>query len=301
MIETVEVRPKGATALILPLSNPWTTGLAVTSIDGIGPVDANVFTTNYGARPGGFVNGHRVGMRNITLKLEVTGMSPESIRQNAYRVMANGQEVTFVIHTDSRSYSTKGVVESFEPDIFSNRETFNVSIICPDPFFREFGTASTIISDFATSLKAFEFPWSNNIYERELEFSIAVEQGTTGARGIVSYPGSVTTGCRMVINFTANPGRYVTLQNENFGGNIAFENVNDRFTAGGRLEFSTEIGNRYARYIGTDNSVYDMTWNLWNYGDWPMLHPGDNVFVFATTNFGAATINFEYEVLYIGV
>ena len=51
-------------------------------------------------------------------------------------------------------------MESNEPDIFSDKEGCNISIICPDPFFYSLKTNKTMFSGIEP---AFEFAYDEDI------------------------------------------------------------------------------------------------------------------------------------------
>lgn len=114
-------------------------GLLVKKIDGFGPSKSNIATLDYSFLPGSLYQYSRSENRNIVIDFYFTdvyeGMTIEKARLNCYKYFPIGQELELKISTDQGSYTISGYVEKNEPNVFSNRESAQVSIICPDPFF----------------------------------------------------------------------------------------------------------------------------------------------------------------------
>ena len=76
----------------------------------------------------------RATERNIVLTLILLPIpSIESVRQKTYSFFPIKKAVTLLVETDNRLVETTGYVESNEPNIFSQQESTQISIICPDP------------------------------------------------------------------------------------------------------------------------------------------------------------------------
>lgn len=136
---TVFKKPDKSDAFTMVLTDPTNvtdkTGFAIDKIDGLGPVKADINTTEM-VVDGDLFNSARVGKRNIVLELifySESGSGIESTRQYSYQLFPIKKQVYIEIEEDNRTVWTYGRVEENEPLIFSNNSGSQVSIICPDP------------------------------------------------------------------------------------------------------------------------------------------------------------------------
>lgn len=141
-------------------------GLIITDMSGLGPPKANINTTTISSGDGSIYNSARLDDRNITIKLLfVDAPSIEAARQNTYRYFPVKKPITLKIDTDNRSVYTVGYVESNEPTIFSDKESCQISIICPDSHFYSNALNETV---FYRIEPDFEFPFSNESLSENL-------------------------------------------------------------------------------------------------------------------------------------
>ena len=135
MIKSVTVTNYLNQSITLELTRPELSGFIITSIDGLGPVNATINTTDIATTDGALFNSARVSTRNIVLSVRYLGTVIEDIRQLSYKYFPVKKKVNLVIETDNRSLEIEGYVESNEPDIFSKEESAAISIVCAFPFF----------------------------------------------------------------------------------------------------------------------------------------------------------------------
>lgn len=141
-------------------------GLIITDMSGLGPPKANINTTTISSGDGSIYNSARLDDRNITIKLLFADApSIEAARQNTYRYFPVKKPITLKIDTDNRSVYTVGYVESNEPTIFSDKESCQISIICPDSHFYSNALNETV---FYRIEPDFEFPFSNESLSENL-------------------------------------------------------------------------------------------------------------------------------------
>ena len=163
MIKTVTVTNYLGESLTLELSNPFDIGINVRSIEGIGPPKGNVNYTEIASGDGGQFNSARASIRNITMQL---GLMPvptvEEARHRVYKYFPLDQQVTLRFETDKRLCEITGWVEECEPDIFSDDETIDISIVCPDPYFYSVDSQLGTVN-FSGVVDLLEFPWSNEM------------------------------------------------------------------------------------------------------------------------------------------
>lgn len=69
MVKSVTVTNYLGKSLKMELANPELSGLAITSIEGLGPGKADVITTNMASNDGSIFNSARLNERNIVLTL----------------------------------------------------------------------------------------------------------------------------------------------------------------------------------------------------------------------------------------
>lgn len=115
----------------------------VKNIDGVDPVRATISTTSYANQDGGFYQSAKTEMRNIVLTIGyrpdlTSGMSIQEIRRSMYSVFDPKARVKLrFIDTDEAPVEIEGFVESHETSIFSRDPEVQISILCPDPYFKE--------------------------------------------------------------------------------------------------------------------------------------------------------------------
>lgn len=124
--------------LDLPLRDYSKSQLAITNIEGVAPVSANVNITQYAARDGGVFNSSRRAERHITITMKLfSDPSMDAVRQKVYNTAPVGQPITLVFDwTDGVSKAIDGYVEDTPADYFGDQEGIQISVVCPDPDFR---------------------------------------------------------------------------------------------------------------------------------------------------------------------
>ena len=108
---------------------------ALISVTGILPPKANVNASNLATMDGSVVNGSRLGNRNVVLTILPQGKI-EANRVALYTYFKAKKQVRLYFTTGSRSVYIDGWVESVSGDLFSIKEKIQVSVICPDPWFK---------------------------------------------------------------------------------------------------------------------------------------------------------------------
>lgn len=141
MIKKVTVFQKSdkSDAFTMVLNTPTnvtsSTGIIIDNIDGLGPVDAEINTSEM-CIDGDHFNSARIGKRNIVMDLAFyseVGDGIEGVRYRTYQLFPMKKNVYIEVETTSRKAWTQGNVEKNEPSIFNNPESNQVSLICPDP------------------------------------------------------------------------------------------------------------------------------------------------------------------------
>lgn len=143
MLTNVEVYSSLSSAPDLPLQLGGREDvdlIHIRDVTGLGPVKADINTTQYGTGSGGYYTGGEINTRNIVFKL---GFNPDwvehtvsTLRQLVYGYFMSKQQVTLrFFRDDGPTVEIVGYCETNEPNIFSKDPEMEVSIICPDPDF----------------------------------------------------------------------------------------------------------------------------------------------------------------------
>lgn len=195
MIKMVKITNYLGESLELYLSKPETCGIYIVKIEGLGPVKANINTTEVTTADGSLYNSARVTERNIvmTLGFLTEQGSVEDNRQKTYKYFPLKKDVTFYIETDNRKCQTTGYVESNDPDIFSDAETTQISIICPDPYFYGLGIHETF---FYGIDPLFEFPLENDSLTEPL---LEMGEINKNKERVIEYDGDGEVGVEIEI------------------------------------------------------------------------------------------------------
>lgn len=170
-------------------------GLIITSIDGLGPVKANINMVDLATNDGSKYNSARLSSRNIVIKAIFTHASSiEEARLLSYKYFPIKSKVHISIETDNRVADTDGYVESNEPDIFSKQSGCQISIICENPYF-DGGEVNYLFGD---TIPLFKFAFGNGSLDQRL-IKISEDTTPTAGREFI-YGGDVEAGIEMNIN-----------------------------------------------------------------------------------------------------
>lgn len=199
MLNKVKITNSFDETLVLDLFYPGTTGVVITKIDGLYPVSANINTTDILTMDGGIFNSARISSRNILFYLNfmtIQEKTVEEIRQEIYRFFPVKERIKIEVEADLASYYIYGYVEKDQIDIFSKQESTQISVICPDPYFRSSSENVTILHGL---VPLFQFPFANeSLTEKEITFGkIDKNYGAT-----VIYNGYGEVGLTIILHAT---------------------------------------------------------------------------------------------------
>lgn len=287
MIKNVTVYQKQdrSDAFTMVLTSPTNvtnkTGFAIDKIDGLGPVEAEINTTEM-VVDGDLYNSARIGKRNIVLDLifySETGTGVEEVRQKSYKLFPTKKQVYIAVETDYRMVYTKGYVEKNEPDIFSDECKTQVSIICPDPKWYDMVHTTTALD-------------INN--ETEIEYTGEVEVGgvlTLTIGSDVTAP--VHDGVPAFTISFANP--------DGDAQSIDIYTPNEGFTVGDVITITTITGEKSCIWTDTADADHNAL-NLLNQNpDWFKLKSGINSVRVTDPNSVINTVIFDNDICYEGV
>lgn len=275
MIKKVTVFKKSdkSDAFTMVLTNPINvtaySGFIVDNIEGLGPVDAEINTSEM-TIDGDHFNSARVGKRNIVLNLnfyDESGDGIEDVRQFSYRLFPMKKDVYIEIETDNRKVWTQGYVEKNEPNIFNEIPGNQVSLICPDPKWYDSDNyiEETLDLNNETAIE----------YDGEVEVGGYLELtiGSSITKPVSEGVPAFTVSC-------ANPDGSAQLINI-FTPNNGFEN-------GDVIKIKSILGNKSCIYTDTADADHNAL-NLLNQNpDWIKLTTGENN-IRVTDSFSALT------------
>ena len=288
MIKKVTVFQKSdmSDAFTMVLTSPTNvsadSGFIIDNIDGLGPVDAEINTTEM-VVDGDLFNSARVGKRNIVLDLifySESGTGIEDVRQFSYRLFPIKKNVYIEIETDNRKVWTQGYVEKNEPSIFSDTEGNQVSLICPDPKWYD----------------------SDNYIEETLDLNDET---------IIEYDGEVEVGGYLELTVGSAITKPVsagvpafTVSCANPDGSAQLINIftpNNGFENGDVIKIKSTLGDKSCIYTDTADADHNAL-NLLNQNpDWIKLTNGENS-IRVTDSFSALTsVVYTSRICYEGV
>lgn len=284
------------------LANPYPSGFAVSKVDGLGPPKASINMTDAATIDGAFFNSSRAQSRNIVLTLYFLqdDRSIEDIRLEAYKFFPIKQHIKMVVETDNRECVVDGYVESNTPEIFSNMESTQVSIVCPSPYLYTEAVSNTT---FYGVDPLFEFPFENEDPVIPLIVMGAISGVTQKS---IWYDGDAEVGV-VIYMHAIGPVEHITIYNIDTRETMKVDTdklrtlTGEPFSTGDEIIISTIQGDKYVkllragRYTNILNCM-DRT------SDWFQLAKGENRFAYLAED-GLENLQFRMEnrTLYEGI
>lgn len=266
MIKSITVVNRKGEELLISLSDPLASGLAVSNITGLGPVKASISTTSYASRDGAVFNSARVDVRNIVLSMIFVSSENElieTIRQRTYRYFPVKEPITLKFVTDNRECTIDGYVESNEPEIFNRRESTQISIICPDPYFYDSSTSQKV--SFLGKTGIFHFPFANEGTDTE---TVIMGEITRRLTKSFIYDGEGQTGVVIMLDFLGEVGGKITIENKTTKQKMVIDTSlfsdSYKLKKDDRIWINTNPGNKYVRLVKSVNGTSSSSINILN-------------------------------------
>lgn len=138
-VTKVEARNNNGDLLVLELED-ISDGLVVQEIGGLGPVKASVVSSSFAQLDGSDYQNSSRAERQITIKLalepDYVSTSVYDLRDRLYDFFMTEAEVGLRLYLiNDLVVDTTGRVEEFDPDIFTQEPTADITILCFDPDF----------------------------------------------------------------------------------------------------------------------------------------------------------------------
>lgn len=324
MIQSLTVTNYLGESLTIPMMNSESTGFILHDMTGLGPPTASVNTSKVATKDGSKYNSARAEERNIVLPMYFTPIPTiEDARHRSYKYFPLKKPVILAFKTDNRECQIVGYVESNEPDICSDREGCQVSIICPNPYF---SSIYDTVTSFSGVEAAFEFPFSNedaldttnlliDSYDRMIAFGALaagnphIEFGkiVVKAENIVRYGGDAESGVQIRIAASATV-KNITIYNVDTRGTMHI--YHDKLVAltgsgivkGDEIIITTDKGSRSVTLLRNGKSTNILNAIDPRNDEWFSLTKGDNIFAY-TADEGSDYLMFvvDHTTLYEGI
>ena len=304
MIKSVTITNHLDESIKLDLFNPEESGFIIKSIEGLGPVKANINFKELATNDGAIDNSARLSSRNIVMSLQfMESPTIEETRLKSYKYFPIKRNIKFLIETDSRICETIGRVETNVPTIFSNAEGCQISILCSNPYFYSAGENGTNQTIFYGTEPLFEFPFSNeSLTEDLIEFG-SIENRTEGT---IYYDGDAEIGITIQIHAVGEAEGLViyntkTREIMRINDDKLKSLIGSGIQAGDEITITTSRGEKgiYMLRSGVITNILNV---LEKPIKWFQLSKGDNTFAY-TASAGLTNLQFRIEnkVIYEGV
>lgn len=261
----------------------------ITDIDGLYPPSASIVTSEVSLYDGSKFNTSKVDERQIDISIAITHNAEEN-RIALYKVIKSKQYIKMSYKNGSRDVYIEGYVSDMNIDYFANPQTVSISILCPEPYFKE---AQEIVNGINATVNNFHFPCSItaedkkpfSYYEEKLEVNITNE-------------GDIESGMTIEIHASGQVDNPAILNRET----REYFRLATSLQQGDTLYINTQKGKKSVQVFRDGEYV-----NLFNYvaegSTWLQLQPGDNLFTYEADNESVVymDINFVHEQLYEGV
>lgn len=272
----LEIKVKNNFGEVLNLSS--STAYTLYKVEGITPPKMNISTSANATSDGDTVNSVRAEKRNIVLYLTIDN-DVENNRLKLYRHFPLKKNLTVYCKTDTRDMCIEGKVELIEPALFEQKQAVQISIICPQPYFK---AIDDLVTNFAEISSLFEFPFS--ISNTGKEFSVI----TNNVRKSIVNNGEFDTGVEIKIFATGevvNPVIYDAFRRTHIKLNMTLQ-TNDT------VVINTNKGKKSITLIrsGVESNAMG---NLAATSKWLQLYVGDNVFTY-TADSGSSNLQLTF-------
>lgn len=131
------------------------------NIEGLNPPKATINSSKIAGLDGAKFNSAKLDERNIVIYIKLNG-DVEANRLFLYSFFNTKEWCKFYYKNGSRDVYIEGYVEAAECSLFTNNEIMQVSILCPNPYFK---AMQEIVDDISKTIGKFTFPFSINIDE----------------------------------------------------------------------------------------------------------------------------------------
>lgn len=254
----------------------------VMQITGLTPAGCTINTAAVAGMDGETFNSARINKRNITITI-IPEYPIEQNRNMLYRYFPEKKKIRLFYENDTRNVYIDGYVESMESDLFTKRQSYQISVLCPNPYFVD--AQESGVFSCAPVVPLLEFPYS----AEEMEMSEIVTDGY-----LLNNLGTVSSGALFHVSIT-KPTERIIIKTD--AGSMGIE------------ECLQPFDNVYIRTTTKEKGIWlergGMVTNLLSKRiagmAWPQVEPGANRYRVETDNPTGYIMDVTYRVLYEGV
>ena len=275
-------------------------GLYIVAMDGLGAPPANINMTEYAVIDGAMFNSSRARSRNITMTIQP--LRPvEANRHRVYELFPVKKKVRLTFKTQTRLCYIDGYVESCDANVYSTRGQVAVSILCPDPYFREPGTTRSM---YYRAAPGFHFPIGTVDNPGPYELGIL---GDNYQVIDIDYTGDADTGVILSLEMDGQVGGEITITNSSTHETMRIDTTRvavmtgQALGIGDAIEISTIPGDKFINLI-RDGEPINLISALSKDSDWLSLTVGRNQYAYvATSGKENIVVRVEYATAFVGV
>lgn len=228
---TLKVQPENGT--LYELTHNYGK-FAIVRIDGLDPPMNSVNISTAGNMDGGIFNSSRLEPRNIVITAVLYGNIEQS-RQELYSIFPQKSSVTVFFKDKNRNLKTVGYVEHPACNHFDLRETAQISVICPDPYWHD-------VSGLSEGFAAFEPTTITNTGDASTGFLCVVEFSTDDPPSVTLAEASDDLQAAFPLR------RNVFLQPMSSGTPVTFDSDTQKIT-----ELVTALTDNTSKIISAEN------------------------------------------------
>ena len=256
-------------------------------VTGLQPPAVAINSSVNATTDGSTVNSLRAGTRNIVLYMTLNG-DVEKSRIELYRYFPLKKRITVYFKNGSRDVLIEGYVEVIECNLFTNKQVAQISLLCPQPYFK---AVNDLVSYFSDISALFSFPFSVGAE------GVEVSSITRNVRKSIINTGDVESGLIIDLYATGTvvkPVIYDVFKRTHL-------KLNFTMLAGDRIVINSNTGSKSISLVrgGVTSNIMG---NMYPDSTWLTLGAGDNVFTYECDS-GADNLQltFTASVLYGGV
>lgn len=283
------LKVENAKGAILELTNDET-NFQVTNVEGLTPPNATINTSDFANGDGSSFNSSKIPNREIVITVYING-DVQTNRLTLYKYFRSKNWCKIYYKDDQRDVYIEGYVQTMEAPIFTQKQVAQISILCPDPYFKD---VETIVQSISKALKKFTFPFSININEPIPFSEFELEKVTNVINESESETGFISN-----VSFMGKVDK-LEIRNVDTGENFI---IDYNFIANDKLVINCNRGSKSA-ILTRDATEYNLIPYVRSGSIFFQLGVGDNNFSFLAdegVSDMSVDIQFYYYKVYLGV
>ena len=273
----------------------------IISIEGLNPPKAKINTSTIAGLDGARFNSSKLETREIVITIKING-EIERNRQYLYTFFATKEWCKFYFKNENRDVWIDCYVENFECDLFKNGQTAQISLLCPQPYFKDI---NEIIDNISKVIPHFEFPFSfganNATIDPDSSTDDAIIFSELEANKITNIFNSSSSKTGMIIEISIIGSiNKIQIRNTKTGEDFV---LNYNFLSGDKVIINTNKGEKTVTLIrnGISSNIFG---SIQRESVFFQLNTGDNFFGYLIDdgdNDDDVYILFKHYTLYRGV